>query len=647
MKKAMIFLATILLTLPLAAQHQNKAVLSTDSGEQQLNTSEIQCIRFDGGRVTVVQPWGTTVFDRTLRELTFLRPLPGTVRLTVDATIGNDTESVSRRALSLGGDGKVRSTWETGDRVYVYANNTSTESLGTLTPETTGAATARLVGDVAVGGLSDGQTLYLSTMPRPHTFDAQTGRLEDIFFATAQSQLTIVEGNASLANTTFANAQAITRFTMNDGYGNDVSVSQLVITGGAGTITVTPTAATSELYVAMPATNSQTTYSFTATAADGVRSGVKTANVQQGNYYRTSVTVKLTASVSAAPTAVNWLTYNGGAQTLVNAGTPVGGTMQYAVTTTNSQPNSGFSTTLPTSTNAGTYYVWYYVEGDSDHTDTGVSSTAVTVTIGKANGSISLSATSGSVTAGQTASISVSSHHGGTLSGSATGGDTGRVGSITASGSTISVPTNGVAAGSVTITVRSAATTNYKEASATYTLTINASSMANATTSDIGKVICSEGHIHTNVSDVTCGGTARAMIAYISSTGHGLAAALEDASSSTVVGSDAASTVSSWASGKDVTGGTWRLPSIDDWKYMFAGCGGSAYTSELTDGMSYSYGNFRSKMTACGGTDVKSFGYWSSMEHGSGTAWAYDFVDSLFYWGLKNYGRYVRAVLAF
>ena len=380
MKKTMIFLTALLTVLPLAAQHENKAVLSTDSGEQQLNTNEIQRILFDGGRVTVVQPWGETVYDRTLRELTFLRPLPGTVRLTVDATIGSDAESVSRRALSLGGDGKVRSTWEAGDQVFVYADAMSTTAVGTLTPETTGSATSRLVGDVSVGGLTNGQTLYLSTMPRPHTFAAQTGRLEDIFFATAQSQLTIVEANASLANTTFANAQAITRFTMKDGYGNDVSVSQLDITGGAGTITVTPAAAMTELYVAMPATAAQTTYSFTATAADGVRSGVKTANVQQGNYYRTSVTVKLTASVSAAPTAVNWLTYNGGAQTLVNAGTPVGGTMHYAVTTTNSQPNSGFSTTIPTGINYGTYYVWYYVEGDADHHSSGVAG-PVTVSI--------------------------------------------------------------------------------------------------------------------------------------------------------------------------------------------------------------------------------------------------------------------------
>ena len=384
MKKAMIFLATILLTQPLAAQHQNKAVLSTADGEQQLNTSEIQCIRFDGGRVTVVQPWGTTVFDRTLRELTFLRPLPGTVRLTVDATIGNDADQVSRRALSLGGDGKVRSTWEAGDRVYVYADSMSTESLGTLTPETTGAATARLVGDISVDGLTPGQTLYLSTMSRPHTFAAQTGRLEDIFFATATSALTKVEGNASLANTTFANAQAITRFTMKDGYNNDVSISRLVITGGAGTITVTPTAATTTVYVALPATTAQTTYSFTATTSDSkTRTGTKTANVQQGSYYRTNVTVKLTASVSAAPTPKNWLTYNGSTQQLVNAGTTVGGTMKYAVTTTGSQPASGYSSSIPTGIDYGTYYVWYYVEGDSDHHSNSVAG-PVTCSIGKA-----------------------------------------------------------------------------------------------------------------------------------------------------------------------------------------------------------------------------------------------------------------------
>ena len=50
-----------------------------------------------------------------------------------------------------------------------------------------------------------------------------------------------------------------------------------------------------------------------------------------------------------------------------------GGTMMYAVTTTNAQPAStaDFSATRPTAQGrtAGTYYVWYYAKADADHSD--------------------------------------------------------------------------------------------------------------------------------------------------------------------------------------------------------------------------------------------------------------------------------------
>lgn len=61
-------------------------------------------------------------------------------------------------------------------------------------------------------------------------------------------------------------------------------------------------------------------------------------------------------------------------------------------------------------------------------------------------------------------------------------------------------------------------------------------SLSTATSSDVGKVICSNGHIHTNASSVDCGGVAVAMIAYYGDdpidtngkTYRGLAIALND-----------------------------------------------------------------------------------------------------------------------
>ena len=90
-------LCTMLLaTLPASAQNtddKNKAIIETNEGSQELNTDEISVIRFDGGKITIVQPWGETFFDRTLRTLTFLRPNSGTLRLTATTSINpNETQ---------------------------------------------------------------------------------------------------------------------------------------------------------------------------------------------------------------------------------------------------------------------------------------------------------------------------------------------------------------------------------------------------------------------------------------------------------------------------------------------------------------------------------------------------------------------------
>ena len=85
-----------------------------------------------------------------------------------------------------------------------------------------------------------------------------------------------------------------------------------------------------------------------------------------------SVTVgKANSAVTTAPTAKT-LTYTGSAQELVNAGSTNDGKLYYAVTTENKAPTDEnlYTTSIPTKTEAGTYYVWYKVKGDDNHTDT-------------------------------------------------------------------------------------------------------------------------------------------------------------------------------------------------------------------------------------------------------------------------------------
>ena len=95
------------------------------------------------------------------------------------------------------------------------------------------------------------------------------------------------------------------------------------------------------------------------------------------------------AVVTKAPTAKS-LTYNGSAQALVTAGTASGGTMQYALgANATTAPTTGWSTSIPAKTDAGTYYVWYKVDPDDNHN--GIEAVCVTVTISKVDQTIAVS----------------------------------------------------------------------------------------------------------------------------------------------------------------------------------------------------------------------------------------------------------------
>ncbi|MBR6861701.1 MAG: hypothetical protein IKM73_10320, partial [Acidaminococcaceae bacterium] len=85
--------------------------------------------------------------------------------------------------------------------------------------------------------------------------------------------------------------------------------------------------------------------------------------------------------VISAPKPVEGLVYTGSAQKLVKAGSAEGGMIQYALGTKTKAKEEDFSTSIPTGTEAGIYYVWYKAIGDKNHKDT--APVCVTVTVGK------------------------------------------------------------------------------------------------------------------------------------------------------------------------------------------------------------------------------------------------------------------------
>ncbi len=117
---------------------------------------------------------------------------------------------------------------------------------------------------------------------------------------------------------------------------------------------------------------------------DNVNAGTATVTIKNkagGNYTVSGSATfeigKAASEVKTAPTANTGLVYNGGEQTLITAGTALGGKLKYRL-----GESGGFTEALPKAANAGTYTVSYMVEGDGNHRDSEIHS--LTVTIGKA-----------------------------------------------------------------------------------------------------------------------------------------------------------------------------------------------------------------------------------------------------------------------
>ena len=110
------------------------------------------------------------------------------------------------------------------------------------------------------------------------------------------------------------------------------------------------------------------------------------ATTANGKEASIELTVNLPKATATAPTAKTGVKA-GEDKAIIDAGVASGGTMMYAVTTTNTKPTSttGFSATIPTAQSlaAGTCYVWYYVKADATHADSDIAG-PVQVTIASA-----------------------------------------------------------------------------------------------------------------------------------------------------------------------------------------------------------------------------------------------------------------------
>ena len=144
-------------------------------------------------------------------------------------------------------------------------------------------------------------------------------------------------------------------------------------------------------------------------------------------------------------------------------------------------------------------------------------------------------------------------------------------------------------------------------------------STLNLTSPAVGQLIGSDGK---NYTTLPSGVTAVAMIAYVSGS-NGLALALTD---------DAIS--SQWSQALDYaaahtpvfTGGTWEVPSLEEWKQMFKANGGSETSAE----------GLQTAITNAGGESVYYF-YWTRTETDASYAYLVDAAyDTTVYYQVKS-----------
>ena len=201
----------------------------------------------------------------------------------------------------------------------------------------------------------------------------------------------------------------------------------------------------------------------TITVKSGTKAGKATITVtsaENANYNEKSATYTATVqngTISLGATPYTG-TYDGKAHNAITSVTvnPSDAKIDYSTDGTN------YSTTMPTVTNSSSFTVTVRASKAGYKTQ----STTQTVKVNKAEGRLTLSATSGTINYPNSTTFTVSGNTG-TLSVSSSNTS---VATVSISGSTVTVKS--VGAGTATITVKSAASTNYNEKTATYTVTV-------------------------------------------------------------------------------------------------------------------------------------------------------------------------------
>ena len=306
-------------------------------------------------------------------------------------------------------------------------------------------------------------TISLSVTPYSGTYDGKAhNAITKVTVNPTDAKIEYSTNGTSYSKTmpTITNTSefTVTVKASKEGYKTQTTTETVKVNKANGNLSLSSYSGT----ITYPNSTAFTVSGNTVTVKPGTTAGKATITVtsaETSNYTAKSATYEATInngtiSLSATPYSG---TYDRKAHNAITSVTvnPSDAKIEYSTDGTN------YSTTMPTITNTSSFTVTVRASKAGYKTQ----STTQTVKVNKANGNLSLSSYSGTITYPNSTSFTAS----GTGSISAWSSNTG-VATVTVSGNTVTVKSVGV--GSATITVKSASNTNYNEKTATYSVTV-------------------------------------------------------------------------------------------------------------------------------------------------------------------------------
>ena len=367
----------------------------------------------------------------------------------------------------------------------------------TVQPGTTAGKANIIVRSAASGEYAENKAIHLATVENG-TIELEAIPYEGVYDGQAHNAFTSIsinpsdakleysldgnEYNEKMPTITNTSEFTVTVKASKEGYKTQITTETVKVSRAEGKLTLSATSGTitypsnttftvsgnTGTLSAFSNNNNIATASVsgnTITVKSGTTAGKATITVtsaEASNYNEKSATY--TATVNNGTISLSATPYNGiydgkahNALTNVSAN-PSDAKIEYSTNGTT------YSTTMPTVTNSSSFTVTVKASKEGYKTQI----TTETVKVSRAEGKLTLSATSGTITYPSNTTFTVSGNTG-TLSAFSNNNN---IATASVSGNTITVK-SGTTAGKATITVTSAEASNYNEKSATYTATVN------------------------------------------------------------------------------------------------------------------------------------------------------------------------------